>query len=104
MIRHASRGLALAPGARAILMIEAALLRLLMTAVGVAMLNPAGEPTTDRAAIDLAPLARAADVEDPAAIGRRANASPEGSVLGIGHVKSRLGWTAETEGGTMRAR
>jgi hypothetical protein len=35
-------------------MIEAAFLRLLMTAVGVAMLNPAGEPATDRAAIDLA--------------------------------------------------
>lgn len=50
------------------------------------------------------PLARAADVEDPAAIGRRANALPERSVLGIGHVKSRSGWTAETEGGTMRTR
>lgn len=104
MIRHASRSLALAIGARAILMIEAAFLRWLMATVGGAALNPAGECAAGLAAIDLSPLTRWTDEEDKAATQRLAGALPERSVTIIRHVKSRSGWTAETEGGKIRLR
>jgi hypothetical protein len=104
MIRHAGRGLSLAVSARAILMIEAAFHRLLMAAVGNAVPDPAGEFAAGFAAIDLSPLAGGADIEDKAATRRRAGALPERRVTIIGHVESRSGWTAETEGGTMRVK
>ncbi|MGH9847238.1 MAG: hypothetical protein ACREEM_51740 [Blastocatellia bacterium] len=103
MIRHANRSLALAIGARAILMIEAAFLRLLMAAIGGAVLNPASELAAGGAAIDLSPLTSWTNEEDNAATRSLAEALPERSVTVIRHVESRSGWTAETEGRKMHA-
>lgn len=104
MIRHASRCLALAIIALAVAMIQAAFLRLLMTAVGDTVPDSAGKTAAGVAAIDLFPLTRGTDEEDHAAIRRAAEALPERSVTIIRQMGPRSGWTAETEGGKMQPR
>jgi hypothetical protein len=73
-----------------------------MATVGDAMPDPAGELTAGFTAIDLSPLAMRTDEEDYAATRSVTGALTERGVLVIKHVRSRSGWTAETEGGKMR--
>jgi hypothetical protein len=110
MIRHAffggglrrSPGPALAVSALAVAMIEAAGFRLLIAAIGGAVLNPVGQLATGVAAIELSPLTGGTDEEDNPTTWRLAGALAERGVTVIKHVKSRSGWTAETEGGKMQ--
>jgi hypothetical protein len=104
MIRHASGCLAFAVSALAVAMIQAAFLRLLMTAVGNTVPQEAGKTAAGVTAIDLSPLTRGTDEEDNAAIRRAAEALPEGSMTIIRQRGPRSGWTAETEGGKMQPR
>jgi len=104
MIRHASRSLAFAISAPAVAMIQAAFLRLLMTAVGNTVPDSAGKTAAEVAAIGLSPLTRGTDEEDHAATRRAAEALPERSVTIIRQVGLQSGWTAETEGGKMQPR
>ena len=81
-----SPGLAPVVSALAVAMIEATFLRLLMAAVGVAMLKPASEFAAGVAAIDLSPLTGGTDIEDHFTTRRLAEALPERGVTIIGAV------------------
>lgn len=96
--------MAQAVSALAIIVIETAFLRLLMTTVGDAMPDPAGEFTAGVTAIDLSPLTMRTDVEDDTATRGLTGALTERSMMVIKHVRSRSGWTAETEGGKMQCK
>ena len=85
MIRHANRGASQAVDALAIAVIESSFFGLLVTAIGLAQLKPAGLLATGIAAIDLSPLTLRADEKENAATRRAAKALPEWSVTLIRH-------------------
>lgn len=88
MIRHAGGGSPLTKGALAIAMIGPAFGRLLMTAVGLPALDPAGQRATGRTAVGLAALTGGADEEEGAAIQGTTKALPKGSRIIFSHTGS----------------
>ncbi len=81
--------------------IETAFFRLLVAAIGLAMLNHAGELTTGITAINLSSLTLRTDEKENAATRRTTKALPKRSFTLLMHNCLRVGWTAETEGGKI---